>query len=412
MPTTSDAQGGRTHRFSRRSQRTRRHFDTVPPFAFLVSPPREIDASADGAEIRSGPATRAAHGPPPISIARGDMATEGEPVLVNMLVPPQSGRASRGSSASPVLAASPPMRDRIAEDHLARGERRSRRWPGATASLRSFRSAGRPDGRRRGEDRRDERAGGRRRPASAAGRAPLRRRRLMRRRGHERFRPSIRPRVLASRPSGRRRARDVQGLPEAPSSATRSAPPHAETVLGRRAVSVDDREALYAPVTGVRVLDADPPPVTVPPFGVRAARRMAGLLTRDAAKADPRPALRERRAGIVDRDAADALGRVDAAPDPGADRGDLHEAEDAGGGLVVTVGDAASVLEAVEAPPDPVSQGADVTVDALADLAAPARRNDGDAARSSMSWRIGSTSSPRSASRTRAGGPSDAVRGA
>lgn len=74
------------------------------------------------------------------------------------------------------------------------------------------------------------------------------------------------------------------------------------------------------------------------------------------------------------------LGRVDEVPDPEADRGDLHEAEEACGGLVVAGGDASGVLEAVEAPLDPVAQGVDVAVDALADLAASAGRNDGHAA--------------------------------
>jgi len=74
------------------------------------------------------------------------------------------------------------------------------------------------------------------------------------------------------------------------------------------------------------------------------------------------------------------LGCVDEVPEPHADRGDLDEAQKAGGGLVVAGGDAPGVLEAIEASLDAVAQGVDVGVDALTHLAVPAGGDDCDAA--------------------------------
>lgn len=58
----------------------------------------------------------------------------------------------------------------------------------------------------------------------------------------------------------------------------------------------------------------------------------------------------------------------------------MDEAEEAGGGLVVTRGDAAGILEAVEAPLDPVAQGVDVAIDRFADAPALPGGDDRDAA--------------------------------
>lgn len=74
------------------------------------------------------------------------------------------------------------------------------------------------------------------------------------------------------------------------------------------------------------------------------------------------------------------LGRVDEVLQPQADRGEVDEAEEAGGGLVVARGDASGVLQAIEAPLDPVAQRVDVAVDGLADAPALPGGDHGHAA--------------------------------